>query len=200
MKRRPSTKQRWADHYTLRAKKENYPARSVYKLKEIQHRFRIIKPGDCVLDLGCAPGAWLRFAAETTQRHGRVIGIDIKPITLALPPNVTTMVADIRHLDDHMTAMIGNRVNVVICDAAPATSGQKDVDAARSFDLCRAALDIAVVHLMPGGHFVCKIFQGEDSGRLIESVKSAFRKTKLFKPQSSRKSSKEIYAVAMGKR
>ena len=199
MKRTTAKKQRWADHYTTRAKKENYPARSVYKLQEIQRRYRIIKPGDCVLDLGCAPGAWLRFAAEATHRHGRVIGIDLKPITLALPPNVTTWVADIRRLDDRLTAVIGAGVNVVICDAAPATTGQKDVDAARSFELCQAALNIAVTHLTTGGHFVCKKFQGEDSSRFNQSVKSTFCKTKLFKPQSSRKSSKEIYVIAMGK-
>ena len=189
----------WEDHYTRRAKKERFPARSVYKLKEILRKYRLIKTGHKVLDLGCSPGSWLLYAAELTGTDGQVVGIDLKPATVRLPAHVRVHIADILNPDETIFAALGTDFDVVLSDMAPATTGSKITDAARSYDLCRAALDIARGRLVCGGAFVCKIFQGEDFKIFIDAVNKTFVKYKIFKPDSSRKASREIYIIAMGK-
>ena len=201
MKRVGSKKhQRWADHYSERAKKERYPARSVFKLKEAQKKFRLIRKGDRVLDLGCSPGSCLLYAAELTGKRGRVLGIDLKAIRIKLPPQTETLTADILTIDRAWLdeRELGNRFNVVLSDMAPATSGNKGLDAARSFQLCQAALTIAEMVLKPGGTFMCKIFQGEEFKEFSDIVKNRFKRHKIFKPQSSRKESNEIFIVGLG--
>jgi 23S rRNA (uridine2552-2'-O)-methyltransferase len=190
----------WQDHYTRRAKKERYPARSVYKLQEIQKKFNLIQKGHRVLDLGCAPGAWLLYAGEVTGPGGRVVGIDLKPVIIALPAHVKAYVGDALAPENAVFSEMRDGFQVVLSDMAPATTGMKDVDALRSYELCRAALDIAGSRLISGGAFVCKIFQGEDFKVFTEAVRSAFKQQKIFKPQSSRKASKEIYIIGMGKK
>ena len=191
---------RWEDHYTRQARKENFPARSVFKLNEIQNKFRLIKKGDFVLDLGCAPGSWLLKAAELAGENGRVVGIDLKPVTIRLPGNAVVFTGDILAPDDSLLTSLGKDFNVVLSDMAPATSGNKFTDAARSFDLCRAALSLARTCLVPGGFFVCKIFQGEDFKLFSEALKKHFARQSIFKPQSSRKASREIFLIGIGKR
>lgn len=198
MRRKTSSKNRWADHYTRQAQKERYPARSVYKLKEMQAKYRLLKKGDRVLDLGCAPGSWLLYAAEVTGPGGQVHGIDLQAVTVALPAHVTVTTGDIYAVGEALKAE-GRTFDVVLSDMAPATSGNKSVDAARSLALCEAALDVAQAVLAPGGTFVCKIFQGADFKAFSETVKSGFKQHKNFKPQSSRKASKEIFIVGVGK-
>jgi 23S rRNA (uridine2552-2'-O)-methyltransferase len=187
----------WQDHYTRRAKKERYPARSVYKLQEIQRKHRLIKKGHKVLDLGCAPGSWLIYAARLTGEKGRVVGVDIKPVSGPFPAHTEIVMADVFALD---AATLGHDFNVVMSDMAPATSGHKDVDAVRSYHLCEAALGMAQRVLIAGGNFVCKIFQGPDSQKFTEMVRVGFKHRKLFKPRSSRKTSREIYIIGIGKK
>ena len=201
MKRVGSKKhQRWTDHYSERAKKERYPARSVFKLKEAQKKFRLIKKGDRVLDLGCSPGSWLLYAAELTGKRGRVLGIDLKAIRIKLPPHAETLTADILTIDRTWInkQKLGNLFNVVLSDMAPATTGNKGLDAARSFQLCQGALSIAEMALKPGGAFICKIFQGEEFKEFSDIVRNRFKRHKIFKPRSSRKESKEIFILGMG--
>jgi 23S rRNA (uridine2552-2'-O)-methyltransferase len=201
MKRFGSKKnQQWADHYTEQAKKERYPARSVYKQKEAQKKFRLIRKGDRVLDLGCAPGSWLLYAAERTTKQGKVLGIDLKPVTIKIPSYVETLEADILTIGRAWIENEGlaNRFNVVLSDMAPATTGNKMIDAERSYQLCQVALNIAQMALRPGGSFLCKIFQGEEFKKFSDSVRNGFKTHKIFKPQSSRKMSKEIFLVGLG--
>lgn len=200
LKRKPRKNRLWEDHYARRARKDNYPARSVYKLKEIQQKFAIMHKGDAVLDLGCAPGSWTLFAAETVGRDGRVIGIDLKPVTIKAQSNITVYTGDILEMDEPGRESMGHRLDVLISDMAPATTGMKQVDAARSLNLCEAALEIALERLVPGGNFVCKIFQGPDFKIFSERVRTHFKTIKIFKPESCRKSSKEIYIIGIGKR
>ncbi len=196
MKRTASKKNKqWQDHYTRRAKKEHFPARSVYKLQEIQQKYQLIKKGYKVLDLGCAPGSWLLYAAKLTGDKGRVIGIDLKPVTGQFPTHIQILTADVFALD---VEPLGNDFDVVLSDMAPATTGHKDVDAARSYNLCETALSIAQSVLLPGGSFACKIFQGPDFKTFTDVVRAGFKEQKLFKPQSSRKASKEIYIIGIG--
>ena len=201
MKRIASKKhQRWADHYSERARKERYPARSVYKLKEAQKKYGLIRKGDRVLDLGCSPGSWLLYAAELAGNRGEVLGIDQNAVTISLPARVKTFTADILTIDGPWieNATLRNHFNVVLSDMAPATTGNKAVDSARSYRLCEAALNIAQMVLVPGGSFFCKIFQGDEFKRFSDSVRSRFKGHKIFKPQSSRKQSKEIFILGMG--
>jgi len=162
MKRSAKKHSQWQDHYTQQAKKERFPARSVYKLEEIQKKYNIIKKGHNVLDLGCAPGSWLIYSANLTGNTGRVIGIDLSPVTINVPPHVRVYTGDILLMDDDFFKSLGTDFSVVISDMAPSTTGNKFVDSTRSFDLCLKALAIAQMMLTTGGSFVCKIFQGED--------------------------------------
>ena len=200
MKRGTAKHNRWEDHYSRRAKKERFPARSVFKLQEIQSKHHLIKKGDKVLDLGCAPGSWLLYAANLTGNKGQVVGIDLKPVDEKVPPHVSIYNGDILTLDDRFFESLGKDFNVVVSDMSPATTGNKHVDSARSYNLCQAALSIAQTLLIPGGSFVCKIFQGEDFKEFSDSVRSVFKSHKIFKPQASRKASKEIYIIGLGKK
>lgn len=191
---------RWQDHYTKRARKENYAARSVYKLDEIQQKQRILHRGDRVLDLGCAPGSWLQFAAEQTGPEGELIGVDLTPVTIRLPPNVRTVNADVFVLAQTAPDIFTRQFNVVLSDMAPATTGDKSGDAARSYELCRTALAVAEAVLLSEGRFVCKIFQGEDFTPFCNQVKESFKQMRIFKPQSSRKASREIFIIGLGKK
>jgi len=196
MKRTASKKNKpWQDHYSQQAKKERFPARSIYKLEEIQKKHRLIKKGDRVLDLGCAPGSWLLYAAKLTGPKGRVIGVDLKPVSIQVPSHIKIMTADVLALDSES---LEKDFNIVLSDMAPATTGHKSVDAARSYNLCEIALNIAQSILLPGGSFVCKIFQGPDFELFLDAVRAGFKRLKIFKPQSSRKASKEIYVIGMG--
>ena len=196
-KRKPN---QWADHYTRRAQKDKFAARSVYKLQEIQKRFRIIRKGGRVLDLGCAPGSWTQYAAKLTGPEGVVVGIDLKKVDIALPGHARALQGDILAPDTVMADALAPGFNAVISDMAPATTGHRDVDAARSFNLSEAALSMAQAHLHPGGHFVCKIFQGPDFELFVQQVRATFTNQRLYKPPSSRKASREIFIIGRGKK
>ncbi len=148
-----------------------------------------------MLDLGCSPGSWLLYAADIVGNKGKIVGIDLKPVSIKVPSHVNIYTGDILTIDNKLLELIGKDFNVVLSDMAPATTGNKTVDAARSFHLCQAALDIAQNALMHDGAFVCKIFQGEDYAKFIDTIRNNFNKYKTFKPQSSRKASKEIYVI-----
>jgi len=194
MKRSTAKHIPWQDYYSQQAKKERFPARSVYKLAEIQKKQRLIKKGDRVLDLGCAPGSWLLYAAKLTGPKGRVIGVDLKPVSIQVSPHIKIISADVFTLN---IESLEKDFNVVLSDMAPATTGHKAVDAARSYNLCETALKIAQSILLPGGSFVCKIFQGPDFNLFLDAVRAGFKGLKIFKPQSSRKASKEIYVIGL---
>ena len=200
MKRSSKNRGNWADHYTRQAKKDKFPARSVYKLQELQKKFRLLNRGYRVLDLGCAPGSWLKYAANVVGPTGRVIGVDLNPVTIDLPDHAVALVGDVFDMDADLKAAIGTGFHAVISDMAPSTTGIKHVDTARSETLCESALAIADALLLPGGILVCKIFQGADFNSVLKTVRPLFEKQKTFKPQSSRKASKEIFIVGLAKK
>ena len=199
-KKKNSGKNQWADHLTQRAKNENYPARSVYKLEEIQNKFQVLKKNDRVLDLGCAPGSWLLYTAKQVGNHGKVLGIDLKKIEIHLPENVIAIEDNILNLTNESFLDENTRFNAILSDMAPSTSGRKDVDALKSFELCNMALKVADDFLLQNGNFICKIFQGNDFNEFQKNVKSKFKECKIFKPESCRKQSKEIYIIAKYKK
>jgi 23S rRNA (uridine2552-2'-O)-methyltransferase len=141
----------------------------------------------------------LVYAAQLTGPSGKVVGLDLSPVTGQLPGHARTLVMDVFELSGDPVRFFGHDFDVVISDMAPATTGSRGVDAARSFNLCQAALAVAHQVLKPGGAFVCKIFQGEDFKVFSDAVKAEFAECRIFKPLSSRKASKEIYLIGKGK-
>ena len=189
------SKKSWADHYTHKAKKEGYPARSAYKLKALDQKFKLIQPGQTILDLGCAPGAWLLYAGKQVTPTGNVWGVDLKPVTIALPRHITSVVADVFDLDARFWEKAPWPFDLILSDMASATTGHKNTDAARSEALCEAALFLARERLKRGGAVALKIFQGAGFNLFRETMRQHFGRVDLFKPPSSRKASKEIYLI-----
>lgn len=191
---------KYRDYYFLKAKQENYPARSVYKLKEIQRRFKLFKPGMRVLDLGAAPGSWSLAAAEYVGEKGMVLGLDLQSTQTSFPPHVTFMQGDVFDLSpEFMEAMRQTGpFHIVISDMAPNTIGHKSTDQARSAAVINEALHVAVQWLRPGGHFVVKFFMGPDVQNFARDLRRIFETVKSFKPQSSRAESMESFYIAMG--
>jgi 23S rRNA (uridine2552-2'-O)-methyltransferase len=186
------------DSYRVKAKQEGFPARSVYKLKEIQQRYRLIRPGICVVDLGCHPGSWLRFCSQIVTPQGRILGIDQKPPTVPLEPPIAFLEADVLTLSREQLPDWSQEADLVLSDLAPHTSGIKWLDHQRSLDLAHKALEIASWILKPRGGFLVKLFQGEDSLAFHNKMKDAFRQVDTEKPRSSRQASPEVYLIGRG--
>ena len=186
------------DSYRVKAKLEGFPARSVYKLKEIQQRYGLIRPGICVIDLGCHPGSWLRFCSQIIGSQGRVLGIDQKPPTIPLEPPIAFLEADVLTLAREQLPDWSRKADLVLSDLAPHTSGTKWLDHQRSLDLALRALEIAAWILKPGGGFLVKLFQGEGSPAFHKKMKDLFGKVDTEKPRSSRQESREIYLIGRG--
>jgi 23S rRNA (uridine2552-2'-O)-methyltransferase len=185
------------DHYFHRAKKEHFLARAVYKLEEMQKRYKLLKPGNRVLDLGASPGSWLQFTSDLVGPKGLVLGVDTKDITHAFPGNVIVLQRDV--CEPGFVEELAGRYapfDVVLSDMAPATSGIRVADSARSALLVEQALHIARLTLKPDGHFLTKIFQGTDFHELLPEVKRTFKRVKVVKPAASRKQSREVYILA----
>lgn len=190
----------YRDHYFLKAKRENYPARSVYKLKELDAKFRLLKPGMKVLDLGAAPGSWSLGVAEKVGSKGLVLACDIQSTETAFPPQVLFMQEDVFQRSAAFEAKLAELgpFDLVISDMAPRTTGTRFTDQARSLELTLEALAVACLHLKQGGNFVVKIFMGPDIQDLLTPMRKAFSSVKSFKPKSSRAESKEIFFTGLG--
>jgi 23S rRNA (uridine2552-2'-O)-methyltransferase len=183
------------DFYFHKAKKENYPARSVYKLEEIDKKYNIIKNGFKILDLGCAPGSWSKYCLEKTGEEGKVVGVDISDVRLNGASNFVFLKEDVFKLDIEKVKSISQKFDAVISDMAPSTTGTREVDQARSLDLVRQAFLVAKQVLKNSGCFICKIFQGPDLNAFLKTIEPSFEWLKIIKPQSSRKESFEIFIL-----
>jgi 23S rRNA (uridine2552-2'-O)-methyltransferase len=184
------------DRFGERAKKEGYPARSVYKLKEIDQRVGLLRPGLRVLDLGAVPGSWTLYASKQVGPKGRVLGIDIQSRETGLPPNASFLQADIFDIDIHELGEQGG-FDLVMSDMAPNTSGNRTRDQYLSYELYGRALEIASELLVTGGNFVAKLFQGPDFQNALQATKARFSKVRIIKPQASRRESYEVFLVGL---
>jgi 23S rRNA (uridine2552-2'-O)-methyltransferase len=196
-KRKPkSGDPRW-DHYAQKAKDEGYASRAVYKLEEIDRRFRVFASGRRVLDLGCAPGGWLKYAAERVGPRGAVIGIDRFEVT---PPaeNVQTFAADLTQPFARAEGFAP--FDVILSDMAPDTTGIRHVDQDRSTALACIAFDWALRLGKPGSTFIAKLFQGPDFHPFLAEIKRHFANVRCVRPDATRKESFEVYIVAVGKK
>ena len=188
----------WFDKWAKKAKEKGYPARSVFKLMEIQEKYKIIQKGDIVLDLGASPGSWSKYALSIVGEKGKVIGIDILPIKIS-HPNFYFLQKDVFELEENDFKNLGiEKVDVLLSDMAPKTTGDKFGDHVRSVRLAEKALEIAKNYLKEGGSFVVKVFEGEKIPILKRQIEKYFKSVKFFKPKSSRKESKEIFIIAQG--
>jgi 23S rRNA (uridine2552-2'-O)-methyltransferase len=185
------------DYFFKKAKSENYAARSVFKLQEIDDRFKLFKPGYKVLDLGAAPGSWSQYASQKVGPQGRVLGIDIQPIKLTLP-NAVFITADMRELDVGLTMAdhgIAPPFDVILSDMAPKTTGIRVTDQTRSLELCELALATAERFLRARGSFVSKLFHSDEFEGYRERLRERFGKVEVLRPKSTRKESKEIFFI-----
>jgi 23S rRNA (uridine2552-2'-O)-methyltransferase len=186
------------DHYARKAKKENFVARSVYKLEEIDQKYNIITRGNYILDLGASPGSWSQYASQKIGEKGLLIGVDLKPLEVKLF-NGHFIEGDINsiNLEDAIKVFISSsKFDCVLSDMAPNTSGNKFLDQTRSYDLCMMALLAAERFLKEGGSFVCKIFDGEDAMPFRDHLKTLFGQVHVARPKSVQSSSKEFFLVA----
>lgn len=190
------------DYYTKKAKEQNYAARSVFKLEEMDQKFKLFKNNQKVLDLGAAPGSWSQYVSKKIGETGFLLGLDLTKITIKLP-NATFLQANLLTDDlDQICLDIGykdSKFDVVMSDMAPKTTGIKLTDQVRSLELCEMAVSIAGKHLKPGGSFICKLFHSEDFKNFKKSLEAQYRKVDVIKPKATRQISKEIFFVALGK-
>lgn len=173
-------------------------ARSAYKLLQIQQRRRLMRRGDRVIDLGCAPGSWLQVASRIVGNDGRVLGVDLQASSIDLP-NVRTIVADAFTMSPRQLAeTLGGPADVVLSDMAPNTTGDPQGDHFRSVTLCRRVLEVLPVLLRRDGSLVMKVFEGEDYPRLLREASRLFTEAKGYKPQATREVSREMFIIATG--
>ena len=201
--KRSLSSQKWLerqlnDPYVARAKREGYRSRAAYKLLEIDEKYRILKPGQRVVDLGAAPGGWSQIAAKVVGAKGKVVGIDLLPID----PMPGVEFIELDFLDEsapgRLIDMLGGPADVVMSDMAANTTGHKKTDHLRIIGLAEAAIYFAREILAPGGAFIAKVFQGGTENQLLADLKRDFAVVRHVKPAASRADSAELYVMATG--
>lgn len=188
------------DHYYKKAKREKKPSRAAYKISQIQNKRKIISKGNIVIDLGCAPGGWLKEISKLVGPKGTVIGVDTEAIHIDIPKNAAFILGNIMSPDaiNQICLRLTDEADVVVSDMAPKLSGVGFRDAYNSFELALRALEICQGILKEGGNFIAKIFPGKELEDFKKLLKKAFTKVDVIRPPATRKTSKELYLVAMG--
>jgi len=187
------------DEFVKLSQKEGYRSRAVYKLKEIDDKDKLIKPGSVVIDLGAAPGGWSQYVARKLKGQGRILALDILPMEEL--EGVEFIQGDFLQeavLNQLLEQLGDDRPDLVISDMAPNMSGMQAVDIPRAMAMAELALDLAQQVLKPGGGLLVKLFQGEGFDSYLDSLKQHFSRLVMRKPRASRNRSREIYALATG--
>jgi 23S rRNA (uridine2552-2'-O)-methyltransferase len=195
---------RQEDHFSRRARQKGFAARSVFKLQEMQERFRLIRPGARILDLGAAPGSWSQYCLQTLAGRGLVVGVDLNEPSFQ---QSAAHGAEYRFLrGDLFAPEVEARLaewgpyDLVLSDAAPHTSGSRLVDGQASLALAGRALELALSLLRAGGGTALKVFQSGEEGALLERLRAAFTRARAFKPEASRSESREVYFLGLGRK
>ena len=188
------------DPYYKKAKQEDYRSRASYKLKQLDKKFKLIKEGDNVVDLGAAPGGWSQVALEKVGEEGLVIGVDLNRIKPFPEENFYGIRGDFttEEVQDKIISLLGGKAKLVISDASPSLCGIKNIDQLRSIDLTNTVINIADNILETKGNLVMKVFQGPEYKDMLNNLKKKYRQVKTTKPPSSRKKSSEMYVVGLG--
>jgi 23S rRNA (uridine2552-2'-O)-methyltransferase len=182
------------DIYVRQSKVDGYRARSVYKLIEINEKFKIFKNGVSVVDLGAAPGSWSQYSSKVVK-NGRIVSIDLKEMkSIDQTTQIQGDFTDPKY-KEKIKSLFNTKVEVVLSDMAVNTTGIKNIDAIYTGELCKEAMDFSQEILSMNGVFVSKIFMGGTFNEIITEAKSRFRDVKVFKPKSSRKDSKESFII-----
>lgn len=203
MSKRSKSSHRWLsrqrrDRFARRAAAEGQVSRAHFKLEQLDHRYRLLRPGMTVLELGAAPGGWTRYLEERLA-GGRLIACDPRPVSAGADTVVVESAYGDEETDRALEAILGDeRVDLVLSDMAPNMSGNRTTDQARAVHLADLALDAAERWLKPGGALVVKVFQGEGADAWLAQVRKKFAKARFTKPEASRPESREVYAVAQG--
>lgn len=186
------------DTYFKKAKQAGYRSRAAYKLIELQQRFRLMKPGDLVLDLGAAPGGWLQIAAKTVGPSGKVVGVDLQGIAPFGERNITLLQGDISsgEVQQKVKDVLGGEAHCVVSDLSPKLSGIRDADAARCLELNRIALQVALRILRGGGGLLIKSFVNQELQTFTQELKEYFASVQRTRPEASREGSSEFYFYA----
>lgn len=194
-------KEHFDDEFVKRAQREGFRSRAVYKLDEIQQRDRIIRPGMIIVDLGAAPGGWCQYALGLIGRKGRIVAMDLLPLDPL--PGVEFVQGDFNDdavLEQLLQVVRGQAVDLVMSDIAPNITGVDAVDQPRAMYLAELAIDFADKVVRPGGDLLVKLFQGEGFDALLRDLRSRYDKVVIRKPKASRPRSREVYALARGRK
>lgn len=185
------------DHYFNKAKSENYLARSIYKLEEIDEKYKILKSGMLVVDFGYHPGSWIQYTSQIIGDEGKVVGIDIREVNKKLSgiKNVRVFQKDIFDIHDLSQLGVEGQFDVVLSDMAPNTTGIKSVDQDRSLNLVESVFGLLPKFLKPGGNFVIKVFDSQHAQNYLKEQKNLFKEFHYLKPKSTRSISKEFFAI-----
>lgn len=194
-------KEHFDDEFVKRAQREGYRSRAVFKLEEIQRKDHVLKPGMSVVDLGAAPGGWSQYALGLVGRKGRIVAMDI--LAMEPLPGVEFLQGDFREeavLEALLNRLNGREIDLVMSDIAPNITGVDAVDQPRAIYLAELAVDFADRVLRPGGDLLVKLFQGEGFDPLLRDLRARYDKVVMRKPRASRPRSREVYALARGRK
>jgi 23S rRNA (uridine2552-2'-O)-methyltransferase len=185
------------DHYFNKAKQENYLARSIYKLEEIDQKYKVLKKGDLVVDFGYYPGSWIQYTSKVIGENGRVVGIDIQEVNKKLSgvSNVRVYQKDIFNISDLSQLDVEDKFDVVLSDMAPSTTGVQSLDQIRSLNLVESVFGLLPQFLKVGGNFVIKVFDSQDAQNYLKDQKKRFSDFSYLKPKSTRSVSKEFFVI-----
>lgn len=188
------------DHYFDKAKKENYLARSIYKLEEIDKKYKVLAKNNTVLDLGYHPGSWMQYCSKQVGDKGFVVGIDIRELNpqLNVLKNIRIYKKDINDVKNLDELGLERKVDVVVSDMAPNTTGIKSVDQIRSLQLVEMVFYHLPQFLSEGGNFVIKVFDGHEAQVFLKEQRKLFHKFHFLKPKSTRSVSKEFFVIGLG--
>ncbi|MFZ8934511.1 MAG: SAM-dependent methyltransferase [Bacteriovoracaceae bacterium] len=187
------------DHYYKKAKKENFLARSVYKLEEIDNKYKVIKPAMRALDLGYYPGSWSQYIQRKIGSKGILVGIDIQEVNSKIQmPNTKLFQKDIFSIEQLSDLDIDQPFDVVCSDMAPKTTGVKTVDQARSLEIVEKVFDVLPLFLKNGGDFVIKVFESQDAQDFFKEKRNLFKSIHYLRPKSTRTVSKEYFVIGKG--
>jgi 23S rRNA (uridine2552-2'-O)-methyltransferase len=185
------------DHYFDKAKRENYLARSIYKLEEIDQKYKVLKPGNLVVDFGYYPGSWIQYTSKIIGDEGRVVGIDIQEVNKQLSgvKNVRVYQKDIFNIADLSQLDVSEQFDVVLSDMAHSTTGMQSLDQIRSLNLVESVIELLPKFLRPGGNFVIKVFDSQMAQNYLKEQKNRFNEFHYLKPKSTRSVSKEFFVI-----
>lgn len=190
------------DFYFKKAKQENYLARSIYKLEEIDKKYQILRPRDTIMDFGYFPGSWVQYAAKKVGSHGLVVGVDIQEVNESLIgiPNIRLYQKNAEEVEELSQLGVIQPFDVVLSDMAPKTTGIRLVDQQMSLRLVEKIFDLLPLFLKKNGHVVVKVFEGGDAQNYLKSQKKFFNEMHYLRPKSTRSCSKEFFVIAKGYR